>query len=177
MTAFRVLPGLPVYGPPPVTFPTGWGHGVREGLVIEFQPLAGPVWVGNFDPGGLRYPSDVRMHPNGKDVLVTCEGSLWHVHVDTRTADLIANPVLACWPVSNPEGFVYDDAGLSLLRVGPAGVLWHTRRISWDGFERITLEGDRLAGYSWSPIDDAWSPFTVDLTTGMVAGGSYSGPW
>ena len=34
------------------TIPAGWGHGAREGVVVEFQLTEGSVWVWNF-PGEL----------------------------------------------------------------------------------------------------------------------------
>jgi hypothetical protein len=32
-----------------------------------------------------------------------------------------------------------------------------------------------LVGEAYTPLDDAWYPFSVDLLSGDVSGGSYSG--
>ena len=53
---------------------------------------------------------------------------------------------------------------------------WHTPRISWDGFQNVRLEAEQLAGEAWSPVEDRWLPFSVDLETGRIDGGSYNGP-
>jgi hypothetical protein len=52
------------------------------------------------------------------------------------------------------------------FKLGPTGLMWHTRRLSWDGL-------DELRGLAWSPIDDKWCPFTVELNSGKSTGGSY----
>ena len=52
--------------------------------------------------------------------------------------------------------------------------LRRTRRISWDGIWNLRVEQDRLKGQAWNPFDDSESPFSVDLKTGDVEGGSYT---
>lgn len=76
------------------------------------------------------------------------------------------------WPVSDPPGIVFSLQGLAFLRIGPSGVLWRTRRISWDGFMAIEVGANRMTGLAWSPVDDEWVPFSVHLATGQVEGGS-----
>lgn len=175
MTTFRRLPGLPPYGPVAVAFPPHWGSGAREGLVVEFAPNAGGAWVGNFQPGigGVDY---VRSHPNGRDVLVIANGSLWIVNPATRTADEVASAVFDVWPVTNPDGYLLNNQGIGFLRLSADGVMWKSRRISWDGFSDLRFEGERLTGQSWSPVEDTWLPFELDVRTGRVEGGSYTGP-
>ena len=175
MMNFRRLPGLPPYGPSAIGFPPQWGAGAREGLVVEFTANTGDVWVGNFEPGigGL---DDVFGHPNGRDVLVASNGTLWAVNPTTHVADHVASAVIDQWQVSDPEGYVLNNRGLGFIRIGPDGVLWTSRRLSWDGFSDVKLEGERLTGRAWTPIDDAWMPFTLNLRTGAAEGGSYNGP-
>src|SRR4051812_8574173 len=68
MSMFRVLPGLPAYGPLAQPFPASWGRVGREGVVVEFTDATGAVWVGNFSPG-LGRVSAVFAHPDGRRVL------------------------------------------------------------------------------------------------------------
>jgi hypothetical protein len=89
---FRRLPGLPPYGRIATTFPPQWGGCVREGLVVEFAPNDRDSWVGNFRPG-LGGVDDVRSHPNGRDVIVISNGSLWIVEPTSRTAKEVAPAV------------------------------------------------------------------------------------
>jgi hypothetical protein len=173
MIKFRRLPGLPPYGPTAIAFPSEWGSRGHEGLVVEFVDTAGGAWVGNFCPGfgGI---DDVRAHPNERDVLVISHGALWSVNPETRKADKIAPAVFGVWQLSDPERLVFNNQGLAFVCIGRTGVVWQTRRISWDGFDKLRFEADRLIGRAWSPIGDRWLPFSVDLKTGLVEGGSYS---
>lgn len=174
MTTFRRLPGLPAYGPMAVGFPDDWASRGSEGLVVEFAGAGGTKWIGNFRPGigGL---DAVRLHPNGTLVLVASAGALWCVDPDSRSAEEVAPAVFEIWELESGD-LILDDQGLSLVRLGRAGVAWHTRRISFDGFRRIKIKAEHLDGESWSPIENCWLSFSVDLLTGRVAGGSYNGP-
>ena len=172
---FRRLPGLPPYGSAATTVPTQWGAGAREGLVVEFAAGDADAWVGNFEPGpgGV---DDVLSHPNGRDVLVISKGSLWIVNPESRTADEVASAVFDVWPVTNPDGYLLNNRGLGFLRLAADGVIWKSRRISWDGFSDLRLEGERLTGKAWSPVEGTWLPFELDVRSGSVEGGSYTGP-
>lgn len=175
MPNFRVLPGLPPYGAAAVSIPADWARTGREGLVVEFIPDTGKSWTGNFQPG-LGGIDDVRPHPNGRDVLVISAGSAWQVDPCRRTFAEIADGVDAVWSVADPEGVVMSRQGLALMSFGGDGLLWQTRRISWDGFQQIQLLRTELRGLAWAPWTPEWTPFRVDLRTGRVEGGSYNEP-
>jgi hypothetical protein len=173
---FRRLPGLPPYGAAATTFPPQWGGGAREGLVVEFATSDGNVWVGNFQPG-IGGVDEVLSHPNGRDALVVSNGSLWIVNPVTRSADELASAVFNIWRVTDPDGYLLNNQGLGFVRLSPEGVLWKSRRISWDGFSDLRFEGEHLTGQAWAYyIEDGWLPFTLDLRTGKVEGGSYTDP-
>lgn len=174
MTTFRRLKGLPAYGPRATGFPEEWALLGREGLVVEFAGASGTTWVGNFRPG-LGGLDAVRWHPNGTQVLVASAGALWCVDPESRVAEELAPAVFDTWDLGNGD-LLFDDQGLAFVRLGRTGVVWHTQRISWDGFQNVHLEAKRIAGEAWSPIEDRWLPFSVDLETGHVDGGSYNGP-
>jgi hypothetical protein len=114
--------------------------------------------------------------PNGHGVLVVSKGALWSVNPTTRIADEFASAIADSLRVANPEGYVLNNQGLAFMRIGPEGILWRSRRISWDGFADLKLEGEHLRGLAWTPIDNAWIPFVLDIRTGVFEGGSYSGP-
>ena len=168
----RILPGLPPYGPLPTAFPPEWGHVGREGTVVEFNTEAGR-WVGNFQPGlgGLQFAGS---HTNMLDVVVIAGGDMWIVNPGERTAVRMLPFFEAILEVHDPEGWVFSWGGLALARLGPKGLMWHTRRLSWDGFDQLRIVPGELSGLAWSPIDDKWYPFRVDLDTGVSTGGSYS---
>ncbi len=175
MPSFRILPGLPPHNAAAVPFPADWGRCAREGFVVEFLTDTGESWVGNFRPG-LGGVDDVRPHPNGRDVLVTAAGSVWIVDRNRRECAEDAGAIDAIWPVSDPDGIVMSRQGLALIRLGAEGRLWHTRRISWDGFKDVQISWSEISGLAWAPWTPEWTRFTVDLRTGRVQGGSYTGP-
>jgi len=171
VSAARILPGLPPYGPMSMAFPPEWGRLGREGTVVEFKTDEG-VWVGNFRPGfgGLQFAGP---HPNGINVVVIAGGDLWIVDIHKRTAVRALPALEAILEVHNPEGWIFSRQGIALARLGPTGLMWHTRRLSWDGFDQLHIVQDELRGLAWSPIGDKWCPFTVELNTGKSTGGSY----
>ena len=172
---FKRLAGLPPYGPQPRLIPDGWGRGVREGVVVEFRRADGTTWVGNFEPG-IRGVDDVRWHPNGLDILVTANGQMYRVDPASERCALVASAICGLWLYSDPPCLLLSDQDCAFFSVGPRGLLWSTRRISFDGFQNISVHSDSVEGEAWSPTDCRWHPFRVDLTDGSVIGGSYNGP-
>jgi hypothetical protein len=97
------------------------------------------------------------------------------IRLARKTADL-GVAVDAIWSVSEPDGLVMSRQGLAFFRLGPEGCIWHTRRISWDGLKQIHVSSTDITGFAWAPWSPEWTPFTVDLRSGRVQGGSYNGP-
>lgn len=165
------LSGLPAYGPVPTAFPAEWGRLGREGIVVEFKTQA-EIWVGNFKPGlgGINFSS---VHPNGRDAVVIAGGDLWVVNPETKTGQLLLPAIDAALEVQEPDGWIFSRQGLALARFGSQGIIWHTRRLSWDGFDQLSIVQGEVKGLAWSPLDDQWHPFRVDLGTGKSTGGSF----
>jgi hypothetical protein len=175
MVLFRVLPGLPPYGPAARAFPASFGRTGREGYVVEFCSDTSAAWVGNFRRGWGGYEG-VCLHPNGNDVVVFASGNGYIVDPHTGgLRDEIRGHVEYLWQVSDPPGFIYDLQGLAFVRIGPDGLYWHSRRLSWDGFRDVVFTVDRITGLAYLPsgTDDRWCPFEVELATGRSLGGSY----
>ena len=170
MFHLTLLPGLPAYGPMPTAFPVEWGRLGREGKVVEFKTDVG-TWVGNFKPGlgGINLAG---MHPNGRDAVIIAAGDLWVVNPDTRVGQLLLPAIDAAMEVQEPTGWIFSWQGLALVRLGSLGIVWHTRRLSWDGFDQLRVDQGEVKGLAWSP-DDQWHPFCVDLGTGRSTGGSF----
>jgi len=170
MTA-KLLPGLPPYAPPAEAFPRKWGPVGLEGIVVGFQTNF-DSWTGNFRPGaeGLTLAA---AHPNKVDALVLARGDLWVVDESSRSAELLLPSVLSMLPVENPDGWILNRQGLAFARLGPHGLTWQTRRLSWDGFADLKVSGSELAGIAWSAVEDQWYPFSVDLRSGRSNGGSF----
>ncbi len=173
---WEVLDGLPVYGAAAVPFSaTGLGTH-REGLVVRFKASSGD-WVGNFQRG-LTSSDHVVLHPDGRHVLVIAGGTA-HV-VDPETQILVTHfgggiehVILLADGTS-----VLLSNGLWFEALEARGTVWKSRRISWDGFRNVSLDGTFVRGEAYAPegIDGTWYPFAVDVRTGEVTGGSYGRP-
>lgn len=170
--SFRVLPGLPSYGATAIPFPPSFARSGREGLVVEFHPDTPGAWVGNF-AAGLGGYTGAHVHPNGRDIVVFNGGAGCVVDPETREwADLPGSGFIADGRrVRNPPGFVCDVQGTSFFRIGPDGVVWHTRRLSLDGFRDVVFTEDRITGSGIEMDGKTWTPFEVDLRTGDARGG------
>ncbi|MGH7140553.1 MAG: hypothetical protein ACREHD_32870, partial [Pirellulales bacterium] len=143
----------------------------REGTVVEFKD-DGFCWVGNFRPGlgGIEL-ADV--HPNKSDAVIVSGGDLWVVDPVQRSAAFVLLAIDAAIEVRDPDGWLFSRQGLAIARFGLQGLCWHTKRLSWDGFDQLNVVGDELTGLAYDPMGDAGIPFRVDIRTGRSAGGSY----
>lgn len=166
-----IRPGLPVYGPLATPFPTEWGRWGREGTVVEFKD-DDFCWIGNFRPGlgGIELAD---IHPNKRDGVVVSGGDLWVVDPVQRTSLCILQGIEAAIEVRDPDGWLFSRQGVAIARFGPIGLLWHTKRLSWDGFDHLVLVGEELTGLASDPTGETKVPFSVDVRTGSSTGGSY----
>lgn len=174
MPIAELMPGLPPYGPLATPFPAEWGRFAGEGTVVRFEAADG-AWVGNFERGlgGLDFAG---AHPDGKRAVVIARGDLWVVDPETRDAEQLLPSIDALLEVRGPAGWVFSRQGLALARLGPDDLIWHTRRLSWDGISDLKLVGNEVHGLAWSPFDERWHPFRVDARTGAAEGGSCDDP-
>jgi hypothetical protein len=167
--SFRILKGLPPYGPLATPFPARYGRTGQEGLVVEFDDDDHGKWVGNFGPGASKY-SGVHRLWDGNNVLVVNRGHAYIIDPVTRNLimddDWFAEDL---WMVSDPDGFVVNRSGVEFFRLGSDGLVWQTRRISLDGFRDLKVSDTHLTGLA--DAVGAWLPFEVDLLTGRSTGG------
>lgn len=105
-------------------------------------------------------------------MAVIAAGDLWIVNSHERTAVRMLPALAAILEVHNPKGWIFSRQGIALARFGPKGLMWHTRRLSWDGFDQLEIVQHELRGLAWSPIEDKWYPFGVEFNTGKSVGGS-----
>jgi hypothetical protein len=170
---FEILTGLPGTGPWPEQF-SATGLGTHsEGFVVRFIPDHGAAWIGNFQPG-LTPWQGAYAHPNGRHVLVVSGGQGYVIDPETRRLESLADAAIAwiSW-IPSRQVLLIDNQGLDFEAIGANGREWRTHRISWDGFQHITIEGTEMRGEAWNAIDQRWEPFRVDLQTGLAEGGGY----
>ena len=172
-TSFELLPGLPSSGPLPRWVPADWVRTGREGLVVRFRPETADPWVANFAPG-LGGWSGVVSHPNGHDLLVVAGGDPYRVDGESGVIEEheYLGPVFAVWTVPGSADLVVNVQGLAFLRLGPEGVIWHSRRLSWDGFRNVAIDSEHVSGDAWSPVSSTYYPFSIDIASGRSLGGA-----
>jgi hypothetical protein len=170
---FRVLPGLPGMGDPPVQFNVT-GTGIHsEGYVVEFTCASGQKWVGNFHPGIDGKSAVLTVLGRSDHAMVIVAGQAYVIDVGTRALiHTFGGQLTDVFYVPERETTIFGN-GLWFECVGAEGPLWRTRRISWDGMMEVSLDGERLHGNAFNPLNDTWSPFDVNVDTGEVTGGSY----
>lgn len=115
-------------------------------------------------------------HPDGSTVIVVAGGAAYLVNPSdpSSVTDL---------GFSVDDHLVLEGAGCVVLQIqetefiafDTSGVKWRSRRISWDGFRDLKVEGEALSGLAWDACDSTneWKPFSLSLRTGEVVGGSY----
>ena len=170
----EVLPGLPVYGPLADPFSaTGQGKH-REGLVIRFNAETGENWVGNFQRGitGVDRTFD---HSNGNAVIVVAGGQGYTVDPESRQClGCFGGTIESMFFVPELGSIIFGN-GLWFESIGANGLLWRSRRVSWDGMRDLAIADQTLTGRACN-LSGHWIQFAVDLKTGTSSGGSYSGP-
>jgi hypothetical protein len=168
MALFKVLTGLPPYGPTAKPFPAS-GHGAfREGFVVQFESHELGTWVGNFQPGCTDF-SGAYEHPDGKHAVIVSGGAIYIVDPEIQTTEEFGNGVSSVMQVNMNALLFNEDTNLSFI--GPNGN-WKTKRLSWDGICDLSISGDSVLGKGWR-YDDTWHTFTVSLANGSHAGGAY----
>ena len=141
--------------------------------MIEVRSSESESWVGNFVRGMTRFDW-VGMHPNESDVLVVAGGQGYLIRPDTRSlASTFGGEIEGVIQYEPRGALVFNHEGLHFESLGPDGVQWKSRRISWDGFDDIVIRGSVLSGQAWDALHDTWRPFRLDLDTGEVMGGAF----
>ena len=173
MVEFSILPGLPPYGPPALHFPRP--DAFREGLVVEFLTEAGERWVGNFATS-MSGRTAVHTELGARAVVVVASGAGYIVDVALRRlVRALAANVQEIWFEMSLGAMIISN-GLWFEVFDTTSVRWRSRRISWDGMRGVRRRGQKILGDAYSPLDDGWHSFEVDIESGEIVGGSYNGP-
>lgn len=167
---FRSLPGLPAVGDLPIQFSASGTGTHSEGFVAEFVPTGGQAWIGNFQRGLTNFDQVIE-HPNGSSVIVIAGGECYIVDPEAkRSIENFGGDLISAWEIPDHD-LVVLGSPINFEAIGSSGRSWQSKRISWDGFRNISLNGMTLTGEAWG-FEDIWIPFTLDITTGNHAGGA-----
>lgn len=174
MFVARPLPGLPPYGPRAQSFPRA--DAFREGFVVEFVGNGGERWVGNFARFWDGGETSVHTELGCRAVVVVAGGSGYLVDAEARRlVREIGSDIKHIWFDRDLRAMIVSN-GLWFEAFDAENFGWRSRRFSWDGIRNLKQSGRTLTGKAFDPITDRWLPFSLNLATGDVEGGSYTGP-
>lgn len=110
-------------------------------------------------------------HPNSTDVIVVARGDACIVDPENRAVrDHIAGDVEQVIRAPSLELVVFRGmTDFKAIKADNSG--WRSPRISWDGLRNIKLRGSELFGEAYTPVQDAWVPFKLDILTGQCSDG------
>lgn len=147
---------------------------------VLFQPPTEDDWVGVFGAGDYGGHA-AAVNWEAQRALVIAGGRGYLVDTAAKTpVRRIARESLhdAAWVPRREVWVVVDDLRLFVLHA-EGTFLWATGRISLDGIRRLRVSGDVVHAEAQTGAgaasEDYWSPFTVNLETRAVQGGTDDG--
>jgi hypothetical protein len=139
---------------------------------VEVLTGKGDVWVGEFEagPGGL---SGIFAMPCPDDLCVVNAGYAYKVPTLTPNHyELIpAIPVKDVLRVPDKNILVFVDY-VRLTALGPAGLLWQSPDVSWDGIKLCEVSTALIRGLGWDSPANRYVEFVINVETGHTEGGS-----
>jgi len=168
----EMLPGLPGMSSLEIRQFARPGQSTHsEGTVVSFSGPSGH-WIGNFQSG--RYPSgltDVVAFQDEPGVCVFAEGQGYSLRLDSdshRALEIF--PVFGVRYIRERDlAIVWDFTKLEAHSAN--GIVWRTKRVSWDGISITEVRSDHLTGFGRDAVNDTDVEFTIDLLTGEHKGG------
>ena len=170
---YEILDGLPTYGPMYVPVSEDGEPFYSEGFVVRFYKSDGSEWVANFKPGWTGF-SLVVDYPEINRIVVIAKGQGYIMTPDQEVPiDTFGVDIRDAIKTADGKIVLVDDIYVRLL--DNEGAVWQSQRISWDGIKDVKLQDNILTGLSYDPMDsiNKWIPFSIDLDTKEITGGSY----
>ncbi len=172
---FRILSEIPSTPSPCHYFPENSSSIGRDGVMIWFQAKNQDPWIGifAFGDGGVNNKDAVYLGPDEDHLAVLSRGAAYVVRVQDHSAiEVEATPVFPAVGAPSKQLLIFHDY-TKLVAYGVAGLVWKSKRVSWDGIEIEALMGDgTLKGRAWDAPHERWVEFSVDIETGRHRGGS-----
>ena len=123
---------------------------------------SGKKWTGNFQPGVCGASGVLAVLGRTDQALVLARGPAYVVEPETAALlRTFGGQICDVFTLVERKSVILGN-GLWFECVGREGLRWRTRRFSWDGMVEAALDGERLGGQAFNPIDNTWSPFEVD---------------
>ena len=174
----EMLPGLPGMSSLEIHQFARRGQSTHsEGAVLEIN---GPTksWIGNFQSGryykGL---TDVVPFQTQPSVCVFAGGQGYKLRLDSPDVCEVLQifPVLGARHIGQQDWMIIWDF-TKFEAHSTSGLMWRTRRLSWDGLSITEVESDYVKGIGWDAANETEVEFRVDLSTGEHTGGPKNVP-
>ncbi len=160
-------------------YPAEIEEGDRSGIYLRVVPgvpsKTGRAWAGFF---ALGFDSDqvvsaVCSCPDPDSLCAVAGGYAYVVNATdpTQWFRIEQRPVVDLRVVHELHLLLFTGF-TSITALGPAGLAWTTKRLSWEGIRIAEISGAELRGFGWDPTSDKEVPFVVDLKTGQHTGGA-----
>ncbi|HEY6370571.1 MAG TPA: hypothetical protein VIX37_08325 [Candidatus Sulfotelmatobacter sp.] len=173
----EILRGLPGMSPLEVHQFARSGQSTHsEGTVLA---VSGPKsWIGNFQSGHY-YNGLTHVFPfqTGPSVCVFAGGQGYRLRLDTPKmyAVLQSFPVLGAQYINEQDWVVvWDFTRIEAQSID--GIVWRTRRLSWDGLSITEVDAGYMKGLAWDAANESEVEFRVELSTGEHTGGAKDVP-
>jgi len=147
-----------------------------QGVPVRFYRSDGTDWVANVYPGCTTLTQIIELK-NTPNLLVIASGTCYLMNADdTKPISAFGAAYCDIFRASNDRLVLQDQTELTIVEAN--GTWWNTVRISWDGLAEIRVDNNVVSGLAYDPMEDTdeWIPFTYDLDTKTLAGGSYYRP-
>ena len=144
-----------------------------EGFVVKFYKSDNTEWVANFKSGWTDY-SLVADYPEQNKIVVIAFGQGYIMTPDQyEPLGTFGVNIKTALTSSNNQIIAADDVRLYIIN--EHAKLFYSERISLDGIKDLAINGNIISGLSCYPSGnkDEWLPFTLDLETKEITGGSY----
>jgi len=155
-------------------YPNGTTTGGKDGLIVQLSPHLHDSWIGVFAFGTISPKGKIGLYswPISNCLCVVSLGRGYLVRVDKPTSYEVisAEPILDVVPVPDRDLVIFANY-TELIAYGKSGVVWKSKRISWDGIKITGVSSDHIEGEVWNPRDDATTSFRVKLIDGSHEGG------
>jgi hypothetical protein len=172
---YEVLRELPRDGKKLVYIPNEGTAVGRDGVIVKISPSNGDSWVGVFAFGDMLPSGECSVYegPESNCLTVVAKGEAYIVQSGKPCSfnHVESCPVLGVIPVPTHSLILFYDY-TEIAAYGENGLLWQTKRISWDGIEINSISDSEIIGSSWDAPNDKYVEFTVNLTDGTHQGGS-----
>jgi hypothetical protein len=142
--------------------------------VVEFFPDSEHCWIGNFQKGVMGVDGMFELE---RSLLVIANGSGYLIEPLSGKCYFELKTDIQHVLSLEPSGLLISN-GIWIDRLDATELVWRTQRISWDEMRSLHVVGDKLIGEASEPTaqGDEWKQFSVDLETGAVSDGTYTGP-